>query len=100
MTEVIIPMNTWGNCFTELVRSSKATNTSEIDALYGRFKASCAKCGVPFTQEALSQLYLFGPGSMFGGVAVAGASREGTDIREGRCPNCGHSEMRIIKQDP
>ena len=98
MTEEIIPINAWGKYFTELVRSSKAINTTDVDALYSKFQASCANCGTQYTKEALSKLYLFGPDSMFGTVAIVGDSKEGTDISAGRCPNCGHSKMRIVKQ--
>jgi Zn finger protein HypA/HybF involved in hydrogenase expression len=97
MTEEIIPINQWRNYFDELVRSSKASNTTKIDALYRKFKASCANCETQFTQEALSMLYLLGPGSMFDSVTIVNKSREGTGLRAGQCPNCGHSKMRITK---
>ena len=91
---VTIPMGKYGEFFLEFGSSLK---TTDPDVVYSTHQAYCANCGVHFTKEALQHLSLFGPKSGFGSTLVAmGASRQGNNIRAGRCPICGHSEMKIV----
>jgi|GEM_PF-6947358 len=70
--------------------------TSSPDIIDSKHRAYCAQCKIKFTQEALSHLYLFGPRNDFRGSSkIMGASREGNDIRAGRCPYCGSYNMNI-----
>lgn len=77
-----------------LPRISDLLGTMDINLIYAKHKAYCASCGVQFNKEALKMLGVVG---MFGGnVSVLGAGSQGNDFRSGRCPNCGHSEMKIV----
>jgi len=99
LKEVIIPITSWGRYFKGLVCSSKAINTDDVDALYTKYLVTCANCGTHFSKETLSKLYLFGPDSMFGTIAIVNEDKGETDILAGKCPTCGHPEIKIIKQD-
>lgn len=80
-----------------LVGLARELNTADMDTIYDHHEVFCARCGVQFTREALAHLDLFGPGGdMFGTVMVVGATREGNDLRSGRCPKCGSMEMRVV----
>jgi predicted Zn-ribbon and HTH transcriptional regulator len=80
-----------------LVGLARELNTTNMDTIYDHHEAFCARCGVQFTREALAHLDLFGPGGdMFGTVMVVGATREGNDLRSGRCPKCRSMEMRVV----
>lgn len=93
----IIPMLGYHQFFTQLARKLGTTN---IDLIYSKHEAFCAKCNTQFTREALGYLDLYSSG-LFGGsvISVRGATREGADLRSGRCPYCGHTDLRIVTSD-
>ena len=97
-SDVTIPISKYHEFFVELADSLK---TKDIDLLYSKHRAMCSNCGVEFTKEALQSLDLFSPENPFskalgGRMVVIGATKEGDDMRHGKCSNCGHSEMKII----
>jgi hypothetical protein len=78
-----------------LVNLANRLDTPNPDALYAHHDAFCAECGIQFSREALAHLHLFASGD-FANFTVVGATKEGNDIRAGRCPKCGSTMMRIV----
>jgi len=85
-------------------RMARSETVPRVPKVFARFQAYCAGCGGQFTIEALQHLIICGNRSshrkLLGGpLRISGATSEGEALRAGRCPNCGHSKMRIVVGD-
>ena len=89
-----IPFAEYRKFAYDLGRSLRTTNP---DVIYAAHVACCKKCRLQLTPEALDKLLSQGPGSLgSGGLRVViGATKEGNNLRAGRCPRCGNAEMEI-----
>lgn len=92
--DTIIPMSGYGQYMFDLALK---LNTQDTELINASHEAYCAQCGVQYSREALAHLHLFGPGSMFSSVMIVSATKEGNDLRSGRCPYCGHDKMRMVQ---
>jgi len=85
-------------------RMARSDTAPKVPKVFARSQAYCAGCGGQFTREALQNLYMCGNRSFLrkqigGRLTISGATNEGEVWRAGRCPNCGHSKMRIVVGD-
>ena len=97
---VTIPMSEYSEFYNRLADSLRVADPY---ILFSKHRAYCAVCGVEFTREALQILNLFGPKGILRGTSTImgeGVNRERIkqeiDIKAGKCPNCGHFEMKIV----
>ncbi len=94
--EVVIPLEGYEAFLTKLA----VEMNENVVKLQKRLEAFCAECGVQFTEEALSHLYLMGPRSSYrrdrgDQVAIVGGADSGDALRAGKCPACGCTELRV-----
>lgn len=93
-----VPIGDYPNTFIKLSKSIKAP---DLAAAYRKMRVSCYSCGFRFNRKALDTLFLMAPGAVFSGegnIALGGKDR-GNDLRAGKCPECGHSYIKIVVEE-
>jgi outer membrane protein assembly factor BamB len=101
--EIIINILEFPNYYDTAIRE---TNTDElfrnpdyfnkaIDGFYSTHSAYCDGCRFQFSNEALMTLNLFGQGSQGSNIKMD-CSKQMHDILSGKCPQCGHTKIKII----
>lgn len=71
---------------------SRAKTLGDLDAT---LTAKCSGCDLQYSQEALWSLFLHQTEEGSAQVEIQGRSREGEQLRRGRCPSCGNPVMTI-----
>lgn len=90
----ILPIDQYPEYFFDLARS---LNTMDEEMVFTRHDAYCENCGVHFSSEALSTLTRSGSRKQLGvNLSSIGVTNEGNNLQFGRCPNCGHPQMKVI----
>jgi len=90
----IVTINKYYMFFANLSKTL-GTNNPEIvkDKIIDVF---CENCNMKFTKGEIDNLLSTQMGIAMGfKIVVGGASKEGNLLRSGKCPNCGHSRMKV-----
>ena len=88
-----IPINEYASYYPKLSDLFETTDATRINNMH---TAYCTKCGVQFTSAALQQLAFVGTFGRIANINIRNSCEQGNDLRAGKCPNCGNSEMKIV----
>ena len=90
-----IPISDYPKTFMNLAKSIKAP---DLDTAYKKIKVSCDRCGFYLNRQALNTLLIGGPGAVYSGreIIPLGGEKGGDDLISGKCPECGHSQIKIV----